>query len=165
MPQHTASQIKSWLVLAEHQTDKKLAHEYQYAGNLYYSPSDSMIMENLLFLTFCVFHPLLIACFHIQSSVLDCKLPSEDKDSARRSDWILGCTERRVACRSTEVIVPIYCALVRPHLEHCIQLLSFPVQERHEPVGPSPEESHSNEESWKTSPVRKGWDSCVCSSW
>ena len=50
------------------------------------------------------------------------------KVSASKDNHVLGMIRRNLTYKENSLIVPLYKAIVRPHLEYCIQSIS---QERH----------------------------------
>jgi len=75
--------------------------------------------------------------------------------AAQRANRMLGCIKRRVATRERVVIVPLYSALVRPHLEFCIQIWSPQHKKDMELLEHVQRRAAKMIEGWSTSPMRK----------
>ncbi|KAF4803723.1 hypothetical protein TURU_013859 [Turdus rufiventris] len=61
--------------------------------------------------------------------------------AAQRTNCVLGCIKSSMTSRSREVILPVYSALVRPHLEYYIQFWGPPHKKDMDMVEKSSEEA------------------------
>jgi len=76
--------------------------------------------------------------------------------AAQKASHTLGCIKRSVVSRSREGILPLYSALVRPHLESCIQLWSPQHRKDMDLLSAARGETQIRSEGWSTSSLRTG---------
>ena len=74
--------------------------------------------------------------------------------AAQKANCILGCIKKSVASRLREVILPLCIALVRPHLQYCVQL--WGPQHKKDMDLLKWVQRRAMTRGWSTSPVRTG---------
>ena len=76
--------------------------------------------------------------------------------AVQKANCIPGCIKISILSWLRDMILALYSALVRPHLEVLCPDVESSVQERHGAVGACPEEGHNDDPRSRTSPVRIG---------
>ncbi|GAB0193755.1 cAMP-dependent protein kinase inhibitor alpha [Grus japonensis] len=76
--------------------------------------------------------------------------------AAQKANRVPGCITSRVTSRSREVILPLCSALVRPHLEYCIQLWGPQYKKDMDLLERVQRRTRRCSEGWSTSPMKTG---------
>jgi len=85
--------------------------------------------------------------------------------AAQQANHILGCIKSSMASRLRAAILPLSSALLRPHLESCVQLWSPQHRKDVDLLERVQRRPQKCSEGWSTSPVRTGRESWGCSAW
>ena len=76
--------------------------------------------------------------------------------AAQKANGILGSTSRGVASRDRVVMVPLYSALMRPHLQYCIQVWGLQYKKDGELLERVQRRPQRCSEGCSTSPPKRG---------
>ena len=78
--------------------------------------------------------------------------------ATQKANHILGCIKTSVTSRSREVILPLYSALMRPHLKYYISLWGHQYKTDMDLLERVQRRPQKWSEGWNTSPMKEGWE-------
>jgi len=76
--------------------------------------------------------------------------------AAKKANGLLGCIEKSVASRSREVLLPLYTALLKPHLQCCVQFWAPQFKKDEDLLQRVQRRVMRMRRVWRISPTRRG---------